>query len=1501
MAQDLSWKFSADGAYLGWQPANFQVIEVVGGGIRGTTSKFSRLYSPEVSLDAMAFQTFTFVAKTDRSGTGHIIFKSTGETLDRGLSIPEHHAVPFVLIGDGKFHAYDVNLSKCHYWKGIITGLRFDITYTPGTNFEIASCRFMPKSENEGIIPNSGFEVMAHESQTAPEIWSAETRNGGLYALKPTTDGSGHVVYLSGSGNGSFIALSSYVEYDYPGLYNLKLDCKPDRPIGSGNLTVRLEFADILDHSLEGNVEFQMDLSGLNNWKTFSNSFIIPRLAATGKVELRWTASSANSSVSLDNIVLTLEKEDTGDMAAETTAGLPLMNGDDGPPIKYPKVRYENTGGAPVIYIDETPHSVMNSLPLKITDANSGMGNRRLIELCRDNNVHLYFVEAGTIKITSDGGYDFADLDQTVGALLAIDPDAHAVISAVLDGVNNAGLREWNEKYPDEVVVLADGTTNLAMYLGGSNKVLSMASEVWMNLAEDLMRKLIRHVRGRRYAERIIGFSPYSGVTWEWMYWGCGSPDPNKFPDYSKPYQKAFQDWALAKYGSLSSINQAWQKVFSTFGQVCIPTKEERTKIDALSFLKPKNSQYLIDYHQFHSELVANNILRLAKATKEETHGDSLFGTYYGYVTYAMYYATNKTIGHLALKKVLDSPDVDFLMSPSRYEDRAVGGSSGFMTTTDSVALHNKLWIDQADLRTVHAGTEQAPETRVDTLLDSKAVMARHFANCLVNGCSQQWYDFSNGWMTGDPRLMQWVGRFQQIEKDMMDVKRGVASGNSSIAVIVDEVSTYYTAFNSNINLEMVHSQYRNLANTGVGFDTYLLGDLEKMPPYKCYLFLNTFRMTDAQRGYVDQQLKRDKRVLIFAYAAGMVDNDNISVDGVSRLTGINMKMFNELKTVLVQPNGKAHPIGKYLDESLYGFAGEYGPWFAPMEGDVLGTINGMNQPGLVVKNNADWTCVYSSAAPLPAALVRGIAEYAGITVVNSSDMAGEVTYVGDGIIAIHSLCGGERELTFPFQDGIAKELISKREFAIKNGKTNVNLAPRSTSIFNYSDGVKITLNKAPVVNAGPDISMTMPNEASLMGSVSDDGLPTGLAMVYNWSMVSGAGKAIFSNATAMATTASFSSTGTYVLRLTANDGALSGADEVQVAVNSAIPINQAPTVNAGAPMTVTLPNAASLSGSASDDGLPVGGRIAYFWSKTSGVGTVTFSNATRDQTTAVFSIAGAYILNLEVSDGALSASSNVTVLVNPAPPVNQAPVVNAGSAITVTLPNTASLNGSASDDGLPVGSVLTCGWTKASGAGTVTFAAPDVAQTTASFSVAGFYVLNFKVSDGVLSESGNVSVQVNPNPDSDGDGMLDTWEVAHGLNPSVADAALDADDDGLSNLQEYQSGTDPQKADSDSDGLPDGWEVAHHLSPLTASATGDADGDGINNLQEYQRGIDPERADSVGDSLPDKFRADSAALVVESSSTTATTGANETPDTLGATVKVRGAASAGGGCFFGF
>ena len=96
----------------------------------------------------------------------------------------------------------------------------------------------------------------------------------------------------------------------------------------------------------------------------------------------------------------------------------------------------------------------------------------------------------------------------------------------------------------------------------------------------------------------------------------------------------------------------------------------------------------------------------------------------------------------------------------------------------------------------------------------------------------------------------------------------------------------------------------------------------------------------------------------------------------------------------------------------------------------------------------------------------------------------------------------------------------------------------------------------------------------------------------------------------------------------------------------------------------------------------------------------------------------------------------------------NVPPLVDAGPDQNVVFPASATLNGVITDDGLPnPPGAVTALWSKVIGPGMVTFGDASSAIATASFSVAGTYVLRLTGSDSVLSNSDDVSITVNTAP----------------------------------------------------------------------------------------------------------------------------------------------------------
>lgn len=152
--------------------------------------------------------------------------------------------------------------------------------------------------------------------------------------------------------------------------------------------------------------------------------------------------------------------------------------------------------------------------------------------------------------------------------------------------------------------------------------------------------------------------------------------------------------------------------------------------------------------------------------------------------------------------------------------------------------------------------------------------------------------------------------------------------------------------------------------------------------------------------------------------------------------------------------------------------------------------------------------------------------------------------------------------------------------------------------------------------------------------------------------------------------------------------------------------------------------------------------------------------------------------------------------------------------------------------------------------------------------------------------------IEIDTNKDSDGDGLMDIQEIYSGTNPlsidsdkdeltdyceimvtgtdplkedsdknGKIDSLEDLDEDGLTCREELEIGTFLVNADTDEDGLKDGEEInIYKTDPLKE----DTDGDGLNDGDEIKLGFDPLSRDTNNDGVLDNKEKTNQKIEVE-------------------------------------
>ncbi|HEX2949508.1 MAG TPA: beta-galactosidase [Armatimonadota bacterium] len=628
---------------------------------------------------------------------------------------------------------------------------------------------------------------------------------------------------------------------------------------------------------------------------------------------------------------------------------------------------------------------------------------------------HPYWLE--------NGQFDYSAIDTGIRDVLQYAPDAYC-----LPRIYVSAPEWWIDRYPEEACRYANGADWHDNGWQGT-KHESFASARWLREMGEAFRCVVRHILTAEYADRIIGIHVANGVTGEWHMWS-----PEDHPDTSEPMRQAFIAGLREQYGNdVLQLQHAWQQLEIDFASVTVPTLEERQHCDLGGFRDPAVSRRVIDYDRCHHRVTVQAIDHFCRIVKEESAGRLLTCVFYGYTPDINWPQEGD---HRAAARMHRLESVDLVSSPHTYERRKLGGDGYFRNYLGSLALHGKLFIEEADDRTyLNTGWQSSDPTTHD---ESLAVLRREFANVITHNIGMWYMDLNGGWFH-DQGFMEEIGKLKKWADRSMTLPR---TRTAKVAVISSQESAFYLGERgtekNHVGYSLYIDQIRELCQTGAPFDWYVIEDIsaERLQDYDAYVFLDCAYISDEQYACIER-LKKQQKLLIWCYAAGFGNDTCLSLSRMEKLTGFDFTM---------QQSGVLEARMASSDE-IFGVAKTQSPVFVPQQDEgveVLAHYTDSAAPAVTCKRFADWVSVYAGVPGVPQQMLRRIFAAAGIHIYCDS---GDNITASTSWFAIHTTHEGTKTIRLPEASRVT-DIINETLVGENLTEFTVNLPAHATAIF---------------------------------------------------------------------------------------------------------------------------------------------------------------------------------------------------------------------------------------------------------------------------------------------------------------------------------------------------------------------------------------------------------------------------------------------------------------------
>ncbi|MDD4103215.1 MAG: hypothetical protein PHU80_11380 [Kiritimatiellae bacterium] len=601
--------------------------------------------------------------------------------------------------------------------------------------------------------------------------------------------------------------------------------------------------------------------------------------------------------------------------------------------------------------------------------------------------------------------------------------------------------RWWRESNPGDTMAWEEGDKLVdpmtRLYGGAGSSMPDPASEKYRKEAGEHLAAYV-HAMESRYGPNIGGYHPCGQTVGEWFYYGTYG----KYHGYSVASRLAWRKWLKLKYGTDDVLADRWNHPGARCATAEPPAPKRRYKPGLGMLYDPETQQDIIDFNQFQQEMLADTIIYFARIIRNETRGQKLVIVFYGYsYEFAQLRHGPAITGHYALRRVLQSPDIDGIVSPISYGDRQSGGSGAPQVPVESIALAGKVFFSEDDTDT-HLSTKKAAGLRAKSLEESNHLLRRNNAQAALRNYAAWWMDLrSRGWFA-DPGVWDEMRRLEKVDRVMLDHPKPFEPG---IAAFVDEYSMLAVGFNGDrLTRPLVYEGRASLGRVGTPFGQYLLDDFTsgKIGKAKLLVFLNAWNLDAVQRAAILRYSAGKTR--FWCHAAGLIDGRRASVGNMTALTGFTYKRLPELKEK-ESARVKATSMGLALGLPQEWKCAPADPLFAVVDVKAAETLATWpdGSTAVVMRRGADGVDIFCGIPYVPTALYRAAARVAGVHLFTEEE---ECNVCANGpFLSLHASRDGNVVVRLPREveifDALSEKKLGDRHtltLPMKKGETRV-------------------------------------------------------------------------------------------------------------------------------------------------------------------------------------------------------------------------------------------------------------------------------------------------------------------------------------------------------------------------------------------------------------------------------------------------------------------------------